>query len=453
MRTTPFDSKLYSELYGTSEMKAIWDDTSIVQSWLDTEIALAETQAELGLIPAEAAIAIGKHARVDIVDWDSLSAETVRTGMAIKPLVDQVCAQGGDLVERYFHWGTTTQDILDTGQALRLRRSSQLLMKQLSVLLKRLMSMAVTHRLTPMVGRTNAQDAQPTTWGLQVSSYLGEFVRHTTRLLDMKERVCVGMLGGAVGTLASQGERGLEVRNRLMAKLGLTTPKGAWNGSQDAVVELVQLCGLVLGSLARLGNDIACLSRTSIGEVREATGDATSSTMPHKANPRGANMLQAFSRLGAMYAGGALNMMDQVDVRSASMRMTSWSIVPESLLLVSASLERAAELLDTLVVNPHRMLANFGHSRHRVMSEAVMMRLAAKVGRKRAYQMVQRAIQSDSGGELALSDLLLADQEVRGHLDAEAIRDACNPENYLGASGMLVDEAVESAEAVLRSLG
>ena len=146
-------------------------------------------------------------------------------------------------------------------------------------------------------------------------------------------------------------------------------------------------------------------------------------------------------------------MMDQVDVRSASMRMTSWSIVPESLLLVSASLARAAHLMDTLWVDPVRMLANFSHSRHMLMSEAVMMSLAVHVGRTKAYQMVQAVIQNATSSELGLSELLLGEQSVRDHLDAEAIRDACNPANYLGAAGELVDEALASAEQVLRGLG
>ena len=317
MLTTSFDSRIYSNLFGTESMKRIWSDTQLVQSWLDTEVALAQVQAELGLIPHEAAEAIEQCATVDNIDWDKLQRRTEEVGMPIKPVVEQIASVGGEVVARYLHWGATTQDILDTGQALRLKSTLDLLDSGLRQYLRALVEMANRYRLTPMVARTNSQDAAPTSWGLHVSGYAAEVVRHLERLQEIRPRVCMGMFGGAVGTLAAGGDDAIQVRNGLMAKLGLTEPTGAWNASQDGIAEYLQWTGLIHGTLARMARDIETMGRTSVGELQEGEGRGESSTMPHKTNPRASNMLQTYARLGRMYCSGALDLMDQIDVRAA----------------------------------------------------------------------------------------------------------------------------------------
>ena len=412
MLTTSFDSRIYSNLFGTESMKCIWSDTQLVQSWLDTEVALAQVQAELGLIPHEAAEAIEQCATVDNIDWDKLQRRTEEVGMPIKPVVEQIASVGGEVVARYLHWGATTQDILDTGQALRLKSTLDLLDSGLRQYLRALVEMANRYRLTPMVARTNSQDAAPTSWGLHVSGYAAEVVRHLERLQEIRPRVCMGMFGGAVGTLAAGGDDAIQVRNGLMAKLGLTEPTGAWNASQDGIAEYLQWTGLIHGTLARMARDIETMGRTSVGELQEGEGRGESSTMPHKTNPRASNMLQTYARLGRMYCSGALDLMDQIDVRAASMRATAWTILPEASMVLSAALERAERLVTHLVVHDQRMLENFSHSRQFVMSEAVMMRLAQAVGRDQAYLLVKEAVSSEGREGATFGELLTRDSAL-----------------------------------------
>ena len=192
----PFDSALFGQAFGTPQMKAIWSDEGLIDSWLRVEVALAQAQAKEGLIPAEAAQAIAAVAQIDQVDVTRLAEGTQRGGMPIKPLVDQLAARGGPLVAAWLHWGATTQDILDTGQALRIQASLDHLDDGLAGLAGALIAMVEAHRHTPMVARTNAIDAKPTTWGLQVSTVLTEVVRHADRISALRPRACTGMLGG-----------------------------------------------------------------------------------------------------------------------------------------------------------------------------------------------------------------------------------------------------------------
>ncbi len=437
-----FDSILYSPLFTQDEMKRVWSDENLIRTWLTFEVSIAEVQADLGMIPYSAVASIKHVCDVKNIDWVRLAEDTQTVGMAIKPLVDQLADQGDDDVKKYLHWGCTTQDLLDTSLAMRVKQTLDIIREQLVALGNQLKLMALTHKQTVMVARTNAMDALPTTWGLQVSSYLQEITRHLSRLDELYPRATTGMFGGAVGNLSSIGIQGLELRKRLFVKLQLTEPTGLGNASLDNIAEVIQFFALIHGSLCRIANDTEVMGRASIGELREGETGGGSSTMPHKANPRAANMIQTLSRMGWMYAAGAPNLMDQQDVRSASMRVLNWSLVPEASLALSTSLERAERLITHLVVNESKMLDNFSASRNFIMSEAVMMKVAEKAGRGDGYNKVKAAINNASEHE-DLAQLLKQDAGVSAILSEAEIDEACDPRQYLGCNDALIDETVK----------
>lgn len=443
-----FDSALYSPLFTQAEMKAVWSDENLIQSWLTFETSIAKVQATLGLIPQQAVIAIEQVCSLQNIDWARLSRDTQVVGMAIKPLIDQLSEQGGETVKKYLHWGCTTQDLLDTSLAMRLKQTLIIVRTQLVALGEQLRDMAFVHKRTVMVARTNAMDALPTTWGLHVSGYLQEISRHIIRLDDMYPRVIKGMYGGAVGNLSSIGAVGLEVRKQLFLELGLTEPKGLGNASLDSIAEVIQFFALIHGTLARMGNDIETMGRASIAEVREGEAGGGSSTMPHKANPRAANMIQTLSRMGWMYASAAPNLMDQHDVRSASMRVLNWSIVPEASLAVSTALERAERLFANLIVDKKQMVSNFAASRYFIMSEAVMMAAASKVGRGESYNKIKSAI-AHAPKEGDLASILKQDPNVMTILTSAEIDLACDPTRYLGCNDELISETLDEFAAVV----
>ncbi|MCB9732822.1 MAG: adenylosuccinate lyase family protein [Deltaproteobacteria bacterium] len=425
-------------------MRAIWCDENLVRTWLDVERAIARALDEEGHLEPGALAAIEAAAVVENVPMDVFRRRTRVVGMPVKPLVEAIAAAGGELVAKYFHWGATTQDILDSAQALRVKASLAEVRRQVVALLGELVAMADAHRATAMVARTNSQDASVTSWGLQVAGVAAELVRHLERLGPAERRATMGMFGGAVGTLAVFGERGVAIRDRVIELLGLEPAVGAWNGSQDGVAEIVQLDALLLGTLVRFANDVEMLGRNAVRELLQRGPRGSSSTMPHKGNPRDANMVQTLFELGAMHAGQAVRMMDQVDVRSASMRMLSWTLVPESFLVTSAALDRSLNMARTLVVDAERMRENFAQSRGFVMSEAVMFALAEHIGRLPAYEAVAAALAADDGVS-TMVELLARAPAVSAHLTRAEIEAAARPEAYLGAAGALIDEVIAAA--------
>ncbi|GHL36125.1 3-carboxy-cis,cis-muconate cycloisomerase [Escherichia coli] len=439
-QSSVFDSELYSSLFTQPEMKEIWSDENLIRCWLTFESTIAHVQAELAIIPREAAAEISAACQTLNIDWPRLAAETRSVGMAIKPLVDQIADAGSPLVKKYLHWGCTTQDLLDTALAMRMKQTLQLLRSQLVQLGAALKGMALEHRHTVMVARTNSVDASATTWGLHVSSYLSELTRHIQRLDRLCPAATTGLLA-AQSVTASVGSQGMEIRKQLMGALGLSCPVGMNNASQDHVVEAVQFFALVHGTLCRMANDVETQGRTSVAELREGEGGGGSSTMPHKTNPRASNMIQTLSRMGWTYASGATSLLDQCDVRAASARVLNWTLVPESALALSASLERAVRLFSHLVVDKEKMRANFAASKNFIMSESVSMVLAEKIGRGAAYDLM-KALLKDADGSKDLLQCVLESQAVRAALTEDEIVAACDPLSYLGCNDALIEETV-----------
>nr|WP_315297412.1 adenylosuccinate lyase family protein [Raoultella terrigena] len=449
-QSSVFDSELYSSLFTQSEMKVIWSDENLIRCWLTFESTVACVQAELGMIPQQAADDIGETCRTLSLDWGRLAEETRSVGMPIKPLIDQIADAGTPLVKKYLHWGCTTQDLLDTGLAMRLHQTLTLLRRLAIGLGNALKEMAVEHKHSVMVARTNSIDASATTWGLQVSGYLGELTRHMRRLDNLFATATTGLFGGAVGNLASVGAQGLAIRNRLMSELGLSCPSGAMNASQDNVVEVVQFFALVHGTLCRIANDVETLGRTPIAELREGEGGGGSSAMPHKTNPRSSNMIQTLARMGWMYSSGAPNLLDQHDVRSASARVLNWTLVPEAALCLATSLERGERLIRHLVVDTAKMRENFSASHHFIMSESVSMKLAEKVGRSEGYNMLKNLLNQADGSQ-NLYETLTGCPAIVDLLSAEEIREACEPTSWLGSNDALIDEAIDAFDRQLSS--
>ena len=436
-----FDTYMYSPLFSQNEMKHIWSEQYQIDCWLKFEKAIAIVQAKLGIIPMDAADAIQYVCDNLEINWPRLSADTLHVGMPIKPIIDQIAEQENELVKKYLLWGCTTQDLLDSALAMRLRETLILIRAQLVNLGDQLVTSINEYQHTVMVARTNAIDASATTWGLQLSSYLNEIGRHIERLDALYPRAITGMFGGAVGNLASVGEQGIQVRKLLCQELGLTEPIGLNNASQDQNVEVIQFFSLIHGTLCRIANDIEVMSRTPIFEASEGKKGGGSSTMPHKTNPRDCNMLQTLSRMGWMYAAGAPNMLDQQDVRSASMRMLSWNMMPEASLAVSTALQRAEQLIKNLVVNTEKMKENFHASYYFIMSEAVMMALANKIGRQPAYKLMNNLL-SKHDKKRSMIDLLLDAPEITNVLTKDEIIQACEPSNYLGCNDQLIQETL-----------
>ncbi|MFM2398064.1 MAG: hypothetical protein RL341_221 [Pseudomonadota bacterium] len=446
MPTTVLDSAVFRNQFGTDTMRAVFADTAQLARFTEVEIALAKAQGALGVIPADAAGQIAARCDAGKLDLDALRTETDLVGYPVLPLVHQLAKQCGD-AGRYLHWGATTQDIMDTALVLQLHDAFALIEADIAALRKTLAALAIKHRDTPMAGRTHLQHALPITFGYKVAVWLSMLDRHAQRLQQLKPRVLVGQFGGAVGTLASLGQRGLEVQAALMRELNLAAPQTTWHVARDGLAESVNFLALLTGSLGKIAYDVMLLASTEIGELAEpfVPGRGGSSTMPQKRNPISSELILAAGKAVRQHAGLMLDAMVQDLERATGPWHAEWIALPESFVLTSGALNQAKFMLGGLQVDAARMRKNLDLTGGLIVAEAVMMGLAPHLGRQSAHDVVYGACRTalQQGGTLA--DVLAGMPAVTQHLDRAAIDHLTDPMNYLGMAREMVDAALAAS--------
>jgi len=444
MPSTLIDSGIYKDLFGTAAMRAIFSDEGVIERWLLAEAALARAQAACGLIPEEAAAEITAKAVPEIIDIAAIKSSAENVGRAILPLARQLAAACDGDAGAYVHWGTTTQDIMDTGTVLQIREGLDLIGPDLNRLIGIICNLAHEHRETLMAGRTAGQQALPITFGLKAAVWAAELDRHRQRLIQCRPRVLVGQLGGAVGTLASMGPKGLDVQARFAQELRLGQPDVSWHVARDAFAETCLILSLIIASLGKVAVEINHLAATEVGEVREAfaPGRGGSSTMAHKRNPRFAEFLSGISRLAREKAMSALDAMVTEGERWGPAWMAEWAVIPELFILTAGALDQAIQMLDGLEVDKGRMLQNLNLTDGAIMAESVMMALAPLTGRGDAHDLIYDACRQAEKESKPLLDILAATPEVSGHLSRADLERAMDPAQYLGAALEIVDRTL-----------
>ncbi len=397
MASTVFDSALFRDMFGTAEMRDVFSDEALVGRYLEVEAALARAQARVGVVPKDAAEAIDLASRSLNIDYDKLRHETEIVGYPILPLVHQLSAAAGE-----------------AGRA----------------------------------GRTHLQQALPVTFGYKAAVWLSSIDRHIERIEQARPRVLVGEFAGAAGTLASIGEGGLQMQKLFCEELGLNQPSITWHVARDGITEAVTLLGLITGTLGKIATDVMMMSATEFGELSEpfVPGRGASSTMPQKRNPISSELMLAAAKAVRQHVATMLDGMIHDFERATGPWHLEWVSLPESFLLTASSLANAKFMLAGLVVHDRRMRENLDLTHGLIVAEAVMMALAPKLGRQHAHEIVYEACRKaiEGGGQLA--DILAKMPEIVDALGGvDAIRHHCDPVNYLGLSGEMVDRVLRTA--------
>lgn len=421
-------------------MRAVFDDEATLERYVEVEVALAHVQGELGVIPKEAAKAIAERADAAKLDMAEMKRETEIVGYPILPLVHQISAMCGD-AGGYLHWGATTQDIMDMATVLQVRQALELIDDDLRTLDDILDGMAATYRDTPMAGRTHLQHALPITFGYKAAVWLLMVRRHRQRLQELRPRVLVGQFGGAAGTLASLGDKGLEVNEALMHHLGLGVTPVTWHVARDGLAEAVQFLALVTGSLGKIAVDVMLMMTNELAEAFEpfVKGRGASSTMPQKRNPISCELMSAAAKSVRQQAGLAIDAMAQDFERATGPWHIEWSAIPEAFVHTSGALNQAKFMLAGLEVDTARMAHNLNLSGGLIVAEAVMMGMAPHLGRQVAHDVVYDACRLAAQQKRTLAEVLREDKTVSAKLTAEQINALCDPANYLGAAPVMVD--------------
>jgi len=443
MPSTVLDSDIFKDMFGTAEMRAVFSDDNLLKCYVEAEVALAIAQGRTGVIPQEAAGAIAHLAPTVLLDRARLKQEAENVGYPVLGLVRQLSQKVG-AAGRYVHWGATTQDIMDTGAVLQIRAALAIVQRDLAAVAASLAQLAARYRDTPMAGRTHLQQALPITFGYKCAVWLSMLDRHIKRLSELRPRVEVAQLGGAAGTLAALGDKGLAVRREFALALALGEPSITWHVARDAVVETVNFLALVTGSLGKIGFDVMLMMATEISEAFEpfAAHRGASSTMPQKRNPISSEVLVANAKAVRQHAGLMLDAMIQDFERATGPWHVEWMAVPESFILTAGSLAQARTLAAGLTVDERRMRANLDLTRGLIVAEAVMMGLAPHLGRQQAHDIVYDACREALHKGRSLLDVLMVNPTIGKSLPEADLRRLCDPANYLGSAPQMVDAIV-----------
>lgn len=444
MASTIIDSRIFGDIFSDARMRAVWSDENRTARYLDVERALAKVQGALGIIPQEAADEIVNHCELSRIDWDRLKAKTEQVGYPIIALVNQINANCRDRLGEFCHWGATTQDITDTATVLQMREALALVGQELDAIAAALAALARKHRDTPMIGRSNLQQATPITFGYKMACILAGIDRHRERLRQLEPRVLMGEFGGASGTLSALAQGAMETQAALMQELGLAQPLISWHTVRDTIAEVGAFLALVGGSLGKIALDVKLLMQTEVAEVFEpfAPGRGSSSTMPQKRNPISCLYIHANISVARQHAAALMDAMVADHERSTGPWEIEWVSLPEIFCLMSGALKQTRFMLEGLEVDASRMRANIGISNGLVMSEAVMMGLAPRMGREYAHDLVYELCRQALAEQRPLIEILAAHPEVRQHATRAELEALCEPANHLGQAGAMVDRVL-----------
>jgi 3-carboxy-cis,cis-muconate cycloisomerase len=440
------DSAFFGDLYSTAEMREVWSDRAMIQRWLDVEAALARAEASLGIVPDSAASEIGRQARVERIDLGEMKRELDQARHPIMPLIRCLARACEPEAAEFIHWGATTQDVLDTGLVLQLRDSHAIVTRDLGEVRRLLADLARRHRDTVQAGRTHGQQALPITFGYKLAVWVAEVDRHLARLADLAPRVFRGQLAGAVGTLASIGEQGLELQARFCRDLALGVPEIAWHTARDGLAEAVCVYAMVGGTLAKIANEVIDLQKTEVAELEEPfhRGKVGSSTMPHKRNPSGCEHVVALGRLLHAQVAPALQSMVSAHERDKRAGATEQAVLPEVSCLLAGMLRGTLGILSGLHVYPDRMQRNLGLLDGLLLSEAVMLALGRHIGRQRAHEVLYELCMDAVEARRPLREVLVEDRRVSAYLGPKELDTLLDPARYTGLAGRFVDRVVAS---------
>lgn len=449
MPTHMVDSLIYSGAWGSDEMRAIFDDVPRTQGWLDVIAALAEAEAEVGLIPAEVVAEIKRVCRVELLNMDDLCRGYEETGHSTLGLIRELKKRCSGAAGEWIYYGATVQDITDTWMAMALLQVWQIVLRDLRQIEQDLLALAETHRDTPMPGRTHGQPGLPITFGFKVSIWLREIRRHVERLKDVRKRLGEGQLAGGVGSLSSLGERGLELQEKFFAKLGLRPPDIVWNTARDTQVEFINILAMVTATFDKIGQEIYNLQRPELGEVREGfvSGVVGSITMPHKRNPEIAEHLGSLARMIRHNAACLAENLVHDHERDGRSWKTEWGLLGPTCVMVGAVLRLSKIMCANLQVDAARMWANLEASQGYVLSEGVMLALAKKIGKQSAHDAVYSTAMAAFEAGRPLKEAILENEQITAHLSVEEIEALFDYRRQLGLCPQFVDRVAALTRA------
>jgi 3-carboxy-cis,cis-muconate cycloisomerase len=438
--------RVFAGLFAHGEAAASVSDRALVDAMVEVEAALLGALADLDLAPADAAREFTEAVESGRLELDvaELGRGTGQQGTPIPALLKTLRRQLSDASSAHLHKGATSQDVIDTAMMLLTRRALALVLEDLSGAADACAALVQRHRDAIVPGRTLLQQALPVSFGLKAANWLSGLDGAAASLRLVCENEIAVQFGGAVGTLANLGDRGLEVAARMAERLELPAPPLPWHTIRLRPARIASALGTTLGLLGKIGRDVTLLAQSEVAELSEGGGEGRggSSTMPHKRNPVGAVALVACAQRAPGLVATMLAAMVQEHERGAGAWQAEWDTQLELLRLAGSSAAIARELLAGLEIDPGKMRSDMDLTGGLVMSESVAAALAPSLGRSGARDVVEKAARRSVDSGLGFRDVLLELPEVADALGADGLDEALDPAGYLGVSAELIDRVL-----------
>lgn len=406
--------------YTRPEMRLLWSDENKFQKWLDVELAAADVLAEAGVVPREAAARLRERARIDVAHILEIESKVRHDVIAFTVAVGETVADPESA--RWLHYGLTSNDVVDTAQALLLREASQLIQSRLAAFAEILERRAFEFKDTPQIGRTHGVHAEPITFGLKIANWYDENRRDIARFEAAAKEIAVGKIAGAVGTCAHLGP---ETEAKICQRLGLAVaPISSQVIERDRHANFVSALAIIAASLERIALEIRHLQRTEVREAEEPFGGGQrgSSAMPHKRNPVGCEQICGLARVVRANATAAFEDIALWHERDISHSSVERVILPDSTTLVDYMLDRMSSIVANMKVFPERMLRNLNSTQGLVFSGQLLQDLVEHgAAREDAYKWVQAHAMAAWESESSFRDRVASDPNITRFLDAKAL--------------------------------
>jgi 3-carboxy-cis,cis-muconate cycloisomerase len=434
---------MYDPLFGTTEATHALADRAFFRAMLRFEQALSAALEATGEVPAGAAAALAQ-VDADALDYAQIALDGAAAGNVCIPFVKALTVAVARIdveAAAYVHWGATSQDVIDTALLLQLRDVWQMMERDLASTCAALAERIVALRATVMPGRTWLQQGPPVTMGLKLATWLDALQRHRERRRDAATRIFALQFGGAVGTLAPLGNRGVTVSVELAQRLELTLPDIPWHTQRDRIAEFATVLAMLVGTCGKIGRDVSLLMQTEVAEFLEPAGEGRggSSTMPHKRNPVGcAVMLSAAVRVPGL-AATVLSAMVQEHERGLGGWHAEWETVAEIARLAAGSLAQTFAIAPGATADATAMHGNLDRLHGVTMAESVSFVLAKKIGRSNAHHVMERASKRALADGVPLHEALQNEPQAMEHLSVKELAAALDPSHYLGSTQLFID--------------
>ncbi len=451
---------LFESFLTTTEMSQVFDDVNVVQAMLDFEAALAQAQAQEGLVSNQAATLIARHCKAENFNIPELVVAARRAGsMAIplvKALTQAVAAEDKEAATKV-HWGSTSQDVIDTGSVLVTRQALKVIDNDLAPLCARLLDLSEEHLQTPVLARTLMQPAQTTTLGFKMVNWAAPLIRSRQALIDLAGMSLQVQLGGAIGTLAVMGEKGPAVAQRVAHILKLSPPEGNWHTQRDNWVRLGLEVAILTGSLGKIGKDLSLMSQGEVAELAEPTGKGRggSSAMPHKRNPVSAMITLAAAARTPQKAATLLATLPQEHERSLGNWQAELAEWPGLFLSAHGAVSALREAFSGLVIDADRMRRNIDNLQGLIFAEAVSVYLAQAIGRPAAHQLMEELTGQTLAKQCHLADVVTEtvqnDPNLSDKLDIDILKSLFDPVKASVSAQQLTTARLDELRQQLRA--